>query len=125
MAVLRFSLSVVAALAVLASTLGALVIWGAFEVQRESIAEHQCENPDSDCDGMCFLSKRMEAHHGHDEGGDAPAAVLTAPTLLAVAPPASSIPADRWRSASDPSGRTGLDPSAGAPGDVFRPPERG
>ncbi len=125
MAVLRSALSLVAALAVLASTLGALVIWGAFEVQRDYIAEHLCENPDSDCDGMCFLDKRMEAHHGHSEGPEAPAAVLTAPTLLAVAPPASGVPADRWRPASAPTGRRGLDPSAGAPGDVFRPPRQG
>lgn len=90
MACLRSLLHVAAALAVLASTLGALVIGGVFALRHDYVAEHLCENrhdPDSDCDGQCFLKKRMEAHHGHDEPGEAPAVRPTAPILLAVAAP--------------------------------------
>ena len=124
MARLRPFLSAVAALSVLASTWGALVIWTAFELNHEHIAEHLCESPDSDCDGMCFLDKRMEDHHGHDDEAPTPAVVPTAPTLVAVAPGGSAVPPDRWRAAPPPGIRDGPDPSAGAPGEVFRPPRR-
>ncbi len=107
------------------STLGALVIWGAFEMRQEHIAEHLCESPDSDCDGKCFLNKRMESHHGHDDGPEAPAAVMTAPTLLAVAPPAATVPTAPWRDPATFAGHDGLDPSAGALGDIFHPPRQG
>ena len=113
MAFLRPALGIVAALSVLTSTLGALVIWGAFEVRQEHIAEHLCESPDSDCDGMCFLDKRMESHHGHGDEHDAPKAVA-APTLQAVAPPASDVPADRWRDRAAPTPRAPAAPKASA-----------
>ncbi|MGB3544450.1 hypothetical protein [Rubrivirga sp.] len=125
MALLRLALGLIAAFAVLTSTLGALVIWGAFEVRQEHIAEHLCESPDSDCDGMCFLNKKMESHHGHDEPAHTPKAVVTAPTLIAVAPPASAVPEDAWREPSSPTGRTGLEDDSGALEDVFHPPRRG
>ncbi|MEM0964259.1 MAG: hypothetical protein AAGK21_17160, partial [Bacteroidota bacterium] len=112
-----------AALSVLASTCGALVIWTVFEVRQEHIAEHHCENPLSDCDGICFLDKRMHDHHGHDhDRPHTPAVVPTAPTLTAVPPVASAVPPDRWRTAPAPETWDARDPSAGALGDVFRPP---
>ena len=123
-------LYVAAAGAVLAGALGSLVVAGAFALTQEHVAEHLCENrhdPDSDCDGKCFLKERMEAmdsHHGHGET-DAPAVMPTPPVLLAVAADGATVPPDRWRTAPAPPVWALLGAANGAPGEVFRPPERG
>ena len=111
-------------LALVVSTQGALVVRGVFALRHDYVAEHLCENrhdPDSECDGMCFLKKRMEAHHGHEDD-EAPKAVLTAPTLLAVAAPEADVPPDRWREATSPGVRPGVGESGGVTADVFHPP---
>ena len=46
-----------------------------FEIRHEYIADNHCENrfdPDSRCDGFCFLKKRMADHHQHDHEQKAP-----------------------------------------------------
>ena len=50
---------------------------------------------------------------------------MTAPTLLAVAPPASAVPGDAWREPANPNAQTGLEAAEGARGDVFHPPRQG
>ena len=112
----------------LTGTLGALVVGGVFALRHDYVAEHLCENrhdPGSDCDGKCFLKKRMEAmdgHHGHGEG-ETPAVMPAPPVLLAVAAPDATVPPDRWR----PLSAHALGPLAraasGEPGRVFRPPQ--
>lgn len=127
MARLRPAVHLLAVLALVVSTQGALVVRGVFALRHDYIAEHLCENrhdPDAACDGMCFLKDRMEAHHGHEED-EAPEAVLTAPTLLAVAAPEAEVPTNRWRGAPAPGVRPSLGMSAGAGDDVFRPPRAG
>ncbi|MEM1115404.1 MAG: hypothetical protein AAF845_18700 [Bacteroidota bacterium] len=114
-----------AVLTLLVSTQGALVIQGVFALRQDHIAEHICENrhdPDSECEGMCFFEKRMEHHHGHED--EAPKAVLTAPTLTAVAVPEAVVPPDRWQEAATPGMRPGLGESPGVTPDVFHPPRR-
>lgn len=115
-------------LALAVSTQGALVIRGVFAVRHDYVAEHLCvnrHNPDVKCDGMCFLKDRMEAHDRHDEKGETPQAVLTAPTLFAVAAPEAEVPPNRWREVLEPGVRPDLGKSAGAGDDVFHPPRVG
>lgn len=124
MARLRPAVHLLAVLALVVSTQGALVVRGVFALRHDYVAEHLCVNrhdPDAECDGMCFLKDRMEAHHGHEED-EAPRAMLTAPTLLAVATPEAEVPPSRWREAPAPGVRLGIGWSAGAGDDVFHPP---
>ena len=135
MASVRPLLHVAAALAVLVGTLGALVVRGVFALRHDYVAEHLCENrhdPGSDCDGRCFLKKRMEAVDGHATAGhgghgepEAPAVVPTPPVLQAVAAAAPTVPPDRWRPPSEPLGWASAAAASGAAGEVFRPPRQG
>ena len=127
MPLLRPVLLALAGLALLASTFGALVVRGVFALRHDYVAEHLCESPDSDCDGKCFLKKRMEAmdgHHGHGER-EAPAVMPTAPTLLAVAAPHATVPPDRWRTVPALASGVRTGGASGATGEVFRPPRTG
>lgn len=41
-----------------------------FEIRQETIATHHCENrfdPNSTCDGFCFLKKHLSEHEKHDQ----------------------------------------------------------
>jgi len=116
-------LTVTLVVSTLASTFGALVIQCAFTVHQDYIAEHLCENPDSDCDGMCYLQDRMESHHGHDEPvSSAPATVPPLPVLLAVSAPGSAVPHMPSRDAGTPEAHPEDLLREGVAADVFRPP---
>lgn len=114
-------------LALFASTQGALLVRGLFEVRQEWIAAHLCENrnhPERECNGTCVLRRHMEEHNHHsDEGGTE--AVLTAPVVIALLAPETTIPPDRWREASPPAVGEDRVPKGGALGEVFRPPRLG
>ena len=57
-----FRLALVLTLVV--STQSLLIVQGAFHLRRDFIAQRLCANPDTDCDGSCYLKERM-LHHGH------------------------------------------------------------
>ena len=117
----------VVVLALLVSTQGALFVRGLFEVRQEWIAEHLCENrnhPERECNGTCVLRRHMEAHDHHGEDGQTEA-VLTAPVVLALLAPPTTVPPDRWRAAPTPTAGDELAPGGGAPDGIFRPPRRG
>lgn len=123
---LRPLLHVAAAAAVLAGTLGSLVVRGAFALRHDYVAEHLCESrhdPGSDCDGRCVLKERMEAVGAH-HGDEAPAAVPAPPVLLAVAAPRATVPPDRWRTLEAGVPGPAARAASEEPGGVFRPPRR-
>ena len=51
-------------LTLVVSTQSLLIVQGAFHLRRDYIAQRLCVNPDTDCDGSCYLKERM-LHHGH------------------------------------------------------------
>ncbi|WP_143815309.1 hypothetical protein [Longibacter salinarum] len=57
-------------LVVCAGMQGTILVEALFLIHQDHIAEHHCvnrNNPDVQCDGMCFLVKRIEDAHGsHD-----------------------------------------------------------
>lgn len=75
-----FVLRLFLVIALVASTQGLLFVQGAFLLRQEYVASMLCVNrfnPESDCNGTCYLRKQMEAHHGseheHGDHGKAPA----------------------------------------------------
>ncbi|GAB5537304.1 MAG: hypothetical protein Rubg2KO_35530 [Rubricoccaceae bacterium] len=112
------------AFALLASTQGALWTHGAFQVRQDWIADHLCvnrHNPDVDCDGFCYLDKKMQEHQDHeDERG--PSAVLTLVGAVAIEAPSTVIPPDRWSERETLNARNVRAPGSPHLDDVFRPP---
>jgi len=44
-------------------------LFSSFKIHQTEIAEHHCENkddPNSDCDGVCYLKKKITHHHSQD-----------------------------------------------------------
>lgn len=39
-----------------------LIPYAEYAVHKEHIMLHYCENPDSDCEGVCYLKKQVEHH---------------------------------------------------------------
>lgn len=39
-----------------------LIPYAEYAMHMEHIILHHCENPDSDCDGVCYLKKQVEHH---------------------------------------------------------------
>jgi hypothetical protein len=69
----------VSLLGILLSAQGGLLVHGLFQLRHEYIAAHLCENrhdPTSDCDGKCFLKKRLaqSEDHSHEHTAPTPAA---------------------------------------------------
>lgn len=86
-----FGLRIVLVLAVIASTQGLLFVQGAFILRQDYVASVLCVNrfnPESDCNGTCYLRKQVEqqhgAEHGHDDHGNAPAMLQLALSIHAI-----------------------------------------
>jgi hypothetical protein len=106
---------------------GTLLVEALFVLHHGHIAAHHCEdrhNPESDCNGKCFLAKRVgEVHdaHGSDDGTArltmrAPVVDLTAtwrPSLIVPPAPSSVHPYPAFEPAHLPDA---------PPDDIFRPP---
>lgn len=43
-----------------------LIPYAEYAVHKEHIMLHYCENPDTDCEGTCYLKKQVE-HHQTDQ----------------------------------------------------------
>ena len=103
----RHIVAIVALLSTVLSVHGSLVARVLFELRQDHIAEHHCENrfdPESKCNGMCFLKKRMAEAEHHEHEKQVPQLVM--PVLLYVASAAIQLvrpspPAEPVR-ASDP-----------------------
>jgi len=62
-------------LGILLSAQGGLLVHGLFQLRHEYIAAHLCEDrhdPTSDCDGQCFLKKRLAQSEDHSHEHTAP-----------------------------------------------------
>lgn len=110
---LRHIACTTALLGLLLSAQGGLLAHALFQWQRAHIAEHHCENrfdPDSTCNGLCFLKKRMAEQHEHDEAQHATVAASNVVFFLpgasgdvpAASPAASLRYADTAEVRSDP-----------------------
>lgn len=113
-------------LALFASTQGALLVRGLFEVRQEWIAEHLCVNrhhPERKCDGKCYLMRKMEEHDHDGEGRKN--AVLTVPNVVALLASETTVPPDRWRETEAPTAAEGPASTSRMPDGVFRPPRMG
>ncbi|NNF59334.1 MAG: hypothetical protein HKN04_13950 [Rhodothermaceae bacterium] len=78
-----FRLALVLTLVV--STQSLLIVQGAFHLRRDFIAQRLCVNPETDCDGSCYLKERMLHHgHQHDDRVAPPAHEHDGPTKVAL-----------------------------------------
>jgi len=55
-------LSISLALLYTVSLFAPLIPYMEYTVHKEHIMSHHCENPDSDCEGTCYLKKQVENH---------------------------------------------------------------
>ena len=111
----------------LASTQGALWVHGAFQVRQDWIADHLCENrhnPDVECDGLCYLDRKMQEHQDHeDERG--PSAVRTQVTVIAIETPSTVVPPGPGHTDEVQRVRNVRAPASAHLENVFRPPRGG
>lgn len=115
-----------------ASTQSLLFVQGAFLLRQDYVAERLCVNPDTDCDGRCFLKEQMEHHgahaaepgHTHETDGHAPAVLKVALAVHALLPPATAAQAEEPRDHPYPPHATRR-PVSVETGAVFRPPRLG
>ncbi|NBC84633.1 MAG: hypothetical protein GVY25_00375 [Bacteroidetes bacterium] len=123
MSQLRFTCRLFLILTVCVGMQGTVLVEALFLIHHDHIAEHHCinrNNPEVDCDGMCFLVERIEDVHGqHDHTSltmrvpdiDLRAISRGLLPLPAVAEASTTYGMDPWQPASDP-----------PPMDIFRPP---
>jgi len=113
----------VVVLALVASTQGLLFAQAAWLTNREWIASVLCENPGTDCNGMCQLKDRMEEMTHHGEHSHQPATLLElSMSVRAWVAERPAVPADHVSETREPAVRLLLEPGREASLDVFHPP---
>lgn len=116
-------------LLLVAGTQETLLVEGLFVARQGFIAEHLCENrdrPHLECNGKCFLAKRVEAvHHDHQSDPEAPSLRQARPPLvIAMVVPHAAVPQATASSHAFPTA-TAPPVLSRVAHDIFRPPWSG
>ena len=121
------SLSVLcASLLLLMGLHGTLLVEALYLLRYDHVATHLCENhdrPELNCNGKCFLAKRVAETHDHVAPGDEtarPAPRMLSPHLFLVPPVPTVVAPEAPSQSVRPSDM--LLPDGPSLSDIFRPP---
>lgn len=103
---------------------GTVLVEAIFVLRQNHIAEHHCVNrhqPEMECNGKCFLAKRVADAHGHDHDDAVPRVAAPRPDVWSVLSSVASVPSTPVVVHRYPR-RADRPPPSHVHDDIFRPP---
>lgn len=124
MSLLRSIATLLLGLVLVAGLQGTVLVELMYVLRHDHVATHFCvnkDNPDANCNGKCFLAKRVADAEGHADGDAVPHTIRPAVPMVSTLPVRPAVPPARER--TQPHATSPASPSTDPPpADIFRPP---